>query len=139
MKTCLRKMSLFALLFISSFALRAQTNLVADQNPNFAASRDKYMKLADSLTDWHSTTLQETYKAVDWLADKAEARSERREFRRQLRMERARWNNSYVGDYYYPYYRNRQGAYPGYYHNYNGFGRRNNFYTNPLGLGYWWR
>ncbi len=125
---------LFALISIFSLSALSQGDITADQNPNYQASRDKYMKLADSLTDWHSTTFQETYKAIDWLADRREARQERQEFRRQLRMERARWNNSYVGRYYYPYYRNS-----GYNYN-NGWNqRRGGFYLNPWNAGYWWR
>lgn len=78
-----------------------------DQNPNFAASRDKYMKISDSLNNWHSTTSQETYKAIDYMADRAEAREARRQFRHDLRMERAR--RGYYGNYYgnrwgWPYY-----------------------------------
>ena len=118
----------------SSFA---QPGLLPDQNPNYAVSRDKYMKLADSLTGWHSTTLQETYKAIDWLADRQEARDERREFRRQLRMERLRWNNSYIGNYSYPAYRNRWSGYPRYFD--NGWHPRRGAYLNPWHTGWWWR
>lgn len=118
--------------FVSS--LQAQTELAANQNPNYEVSRSKYMKLADSINTWHSTTTQETYKAIDYMADRKEARDERRAFRRQLRLER----NTWYGDYYYPTYGNRW-LYP----QYNNWGRRNwrnnSFYINPWGLGYWWR
>ncbi|NCT75923.1 MAG: hypothetical protein GXC78_15395 [Chitinophagaceae bacterium] len=118
--------------FVSS--LQAQTELAANQNPNYEVSRSKYMKLADSINTWHSTTAQETYKAIDYMADRKEARDERRAFRRQLRLER----NTWYGDYYYPTYGNRW-LYP----QYNNWGRRNwrnnSFYINPWGLGYWWR
>ncbi len=125
---------IFSLISIFSLSAIAQGDSVKDQNPNYQVSRDKYMKLADSLTDWHSTTFQDTYKAIDWLADRKEARQERQEFRRQLRMERARWNNNYVGRYYYPYYRNS-------WYNYNsGWNqRRVGFYLNPWSTGYRWR
>ena len=76
----------------------AQSLVDSDQNPNYMVSRDKYMKIADSVTAWHSTTPQETYKAIDYLEDKREAREERRQFRRELRLERARrwnWNNDW--------------------------------------------
>lgn len=118
--------------FVSS--LQAQTELAANQNPNYEVSRSKYMKLADSINTWHSTTPQETYKAIDYMADRQEARNERRAFRRQLRLDRNNW----YGDYYYPTYNNGW-LYP----QYNNWGRRNwrnnSFYINPWGIGYWWR
>ena len=100
---------LLTALFVCSGALAMAQNLAPDQNPNFAHSRDKYMKLADSLNSYQSTTAQNTYKPIDYLADKAEAREERREFRQQRRLERARWNNydnwnwnnRYYDDYYF--------------------------------------
>jgi hypothetical protein len=112
----------------------AQTSLAPDQNPNFAISRDKYVKIADSLNEWHSTTIQDTYKAIDWIADRQAARADRREFRRDLRRYRSGWYGS-----------------PGYY-NYNNGGyyrnnyRRNNYYPNYYRGGYrsyrynnfWW-
>lgn len=56
------------------------------------------MRMADSVNRLHGTTLQETYKAIDYLADKAEAREKRREYRQQRRM------NSYLYDWdYYDY------------------------------------
>ena len=99
-----------------SYIVTAQTNLAPDQNPNYAVSRAKYMQIADSLNEWHSTTQQENYKAIDWLADRREARADRREFRRQLRMERARWSDyGYYNDgYYLPdnfYHRNHNNYY----------------------------
>lgn len=123
---------------------QAQPALAPDQNPNFAVSRDKYMKIADSLNTWHSTTFQENYRAIDWIADRQQARADRREFRRQLRLETARWyGDYYYDDYYYnPYrgYRNRHYN-NRYYDNYNHRNRHrgNHFYISPWGLGYWWR
>jgi len=116
-------------------SLQAQTELAVNQNPNYEVSRSKYMKLADSINTWHGTTPQETYKAIDYMADRKEARDERRAFRRQLRLERNNW----YGDYYYPTYGNGW-LYP----QYNRWGRRgnwrnNSFYINPWGIGYWWR
>lgn len=115
----------------------AQAGLAPDQNPAYAVSRAKYMKVADSTTRWQSTTQHEIYKAVDWLADRAEARADRREFRRQVRMERARWID-YNGSYYQP---NNY-----YYRNHHSFNRYNNWRRNrPLGLfpsaglNFWWR
>lgn len=135
----IKNLPTYLILLICSIPALAQAQLAPDQNPDFAVSRDKYMKIADSLNSWHSTTFQETYKAIDWLADRKQARADRREFRRQLRLERAAW----YGDYYYDnnYYYN---AYPyrgyrrGYYNN-RYYNRGNGFYINPWGLGYWWR
>lgn len=122
--------------FLPGVSGRSQINLPHDQNPNFAISRDKYMKMADSLNSWHSITLQETYKAIDWLADRKEARMDRRESRIQLRLERARWYGGYQYDNYNynPYNRYRGGYYN------NGYHRGNrSFYFNPWGYGFWWR
>jgi hypothetical protein len=118
----------------------AQESLAMNQNPRFDESRSRYMKVADSINGWHSTTLQETYKAIDYMADRAEARMNRQAFRRQLRLERARngygWIDPYnpgygnqgnwffdgnYGNTYYPVYGNR------YYRGYN-YNRFNNFY-----------
>lgn len=126
------------------FTAEAQ-QLAPDQNPRYMESQQRYMRMADSINTWHGTTPQETYKAIDYLVDKREARDARRAFRRELRMERARWNN----DFYY--------GYGGYYNNYNNFypggyrnGWRNNwnnyFWNSALpiatGIGlssWWWR
>lgn len=75
-----------------------------DQNPDFMVSRAKYMAMADSVNSLHSTTPQETYKAIDYLEDKREAR----ELRKAERRERARYGYNYYGydypAYYDPYY-----------------------------------
>lgn len=126
-----------ASLFLATGAM-AQTGLAADQNPNYMIGRDKYMGLADSLNAFHSTTVQDTYKAIDWLADRREAREQRRAFRRELRMERARNGGYYYyDDYYTPYYYNNYR----YNNNYRGYryGRgwnswNSNFYRNTLPL-----
>jgi hypothetical protein len=119
---------IIAVFFISNDAC-GQTSLAPDQNPDFAVSRDKYMKMSDSITAWHSTTIQDTYKAIDWMADRQEARSERRQFRRELRRYRAGWYNygnyQYNAGYYYPY-RSRGYYHPNNYRRYN----RNNFWWN---------
>lgn len=135
-----RSLLMLALILSASIAM-AQTALAPDQNPDFAVSRAKYMKMSDSINTWQGTTAQETYKAIDYLADKAEARANRRAFRQQLRMERARygyssydWNNSLN------YYNNGWGNYGNYNNFYSPYryNRRNNFSWN-LGLGWWWR
>ncbi|MBC7948578.1 MAG: hypothetical protein H7Y42_11895 [Chitinophagaceae bacterium] len=118
-----------------SVSAQSQTSLVPDQNPDFAVSRDKYMKVADSINSWHSTTVQETYEASDWMADRLASKAARRVFRRQLSLERARWydNDSY-GNYYYQPNRYRRGNYRGNYYNNRNYHRRN----RPLiSLGFW--
>jgi uncharacterized protein YchJ len=90
----------------------SQTTVAEDQNPNYMISQAKYTAMADSMNSWHGTTPQETYKAIDWMADRQEARDQRRAFRRELRLARARYG-WYYND--YGYYN-----YPGYYnYNYN--------------------
>ena len=136
-KNLLSFISTAAVLLCNYIAI-AQTDLVPDQNPNYAISRAKYMQIADSLNEWHSTTQQEIYKAIDWLADRKEARADRREFRRQLRLERARWID--YGNYNDGYYFHNN-----YYRGYNNFYRHNNWRRNrswfypSLGLNFWWR
>lgn len=139
------------LMLLLTVAATAQTSLAPDQNPNYMVSQMKYTKMADSINSLHSTTPQETYKAIDYLADKQEARAARRAFRRELRLERARYGG---WDYDYGYY-NNYNNYPGYYnYNYNyyrpyrgyyGNNWRNNYWWNSafplatgIGLGYWW-
>src|SRR5689334_22377578 len=102
-----RSIHLFFFLIIATFGAGAQ-DLVANQNPNYQVSRDKYMQIADSVNAYHSTTVQDTYKAIDFLADRREAREQRRAWRHELRMERARYGGYYYGydDYYTPYYNN---------------------------------
>lgn len=113
----------------------AQNDLAPDQNPNYAVSRAKYMQIADSVNKWHSTTQQDIYKAIDWLADRKEARADRREFRRQLRMERSRWDYDHYNTGYYPaYYRNYNNRY-----RYNNYRRQRSFGIYPsVGLNFWW-
>ena len=74
------------------------------------------MHMSDSIIAWHSTTQQETYKAIDYLEDKRIAREERLEFRRELRRERVRnqgnwYRHGYYSNptdfYYRQQYRNR--------------------------------
>lgn len=110
---------MFATVFTAVSAL-AQ-DLAKDQNSNYTVSRNKYMKTSDSINRWHSTTSQETYKAIDYMADKAEAREARKQFRRDIRMERARngyyYGNNWGWPNYSPYYRYNR-YYNGAYYNY---------------------
>lgn len=143
----------FLMLLLLTVAATAQNSLAPDQNPNYMVSQLKYTKMADSINTWHSTTPQETYKAIDYLADKQEARAARRAFRRELRLERARYggwdyngygngnyyNNYDPGFYNYNYYSPYRGYRGSYRNNW-----RNNYWWNtvPLattvGLGLWW-
>jgi hypothetical protein len=144
-----RRIHLFFFFITAAIGASAQTGLVANQNPNYMIARDKYMKVADSINAYHSTTVQDTYNSIDFLEDRREAREQRRAFRRELRMERARYGGySYDNDYYTPYYYNNNR----YYNNYRGYryGRgwnswNGNFYRNTLPLavtlgtiGWWW-
>ena len=117
-------------------------SLAPDQNPDYMVSQAKYVSMADSLTSTHGETIQETYKAIDWMADRQQRRDDRRAFRRQLRLERARYGwyyndyNSYYNSYYptYSYYPRYSGNYwynnqP--YHNYYR-SRWNNWNLVPL-------
>lgn len=124
---------LVSLLSINSAS--AQSLASADQNPNYEVSRAKYMKMADSLTAWHSTTFQETYKAIDYLEDKRIAREERRDFRRQLRLIRARNSGRWFNDgYYNPYNSYRFSPYRNRFNNgfYRHSPRFNSLYWNTL-------
>ena len=132
-----KSIHLFFFLIIAVIGATAQTGLAPDQNPNYMVSRDKYMKLADSVNAYHSTTVQDTYDAIEWVDDRREAREQRRAFRRELRLERARYGGYYYNDYddyYSPYYYNNYNSYNNYrYYRYNrGWG--NNFYRNTLPL-----
>lgn len=86
------------------------------------------MKIADSLNSWHSTTLQEQYRAIDWLADRQAARTNRRNFHRQLRLERARYSGYWdrPSYYYYPH--------SSYHYNYRQPYRGNSW----RGFNFWW-
>lgn len=111
---------LFTLISSAGFA---QTSQVADQNPQYRQSQDKYMAMSDSVTKWHGTTLQNTYKAYDFLEAKAERKADRKNYKRNLRLTRSRqygYNNNY--DSYY----NRR--YNSYY----------NSYSNPYRRWYRW-
>lgn len=103
-----------AILFYSDIA-NAQSSLAPDQNPSFAVSREKYMNMADSLTRFESATVHTTYKAYDWYEAKQERKSERIQFRRQLRLERARNDYFFYDDGFDNNWRNR------YYRNYSPF------------------
>lgn len=104
----------------------AQT--VPDQNPNFEASRTKYMAAKDSLLSTQSTTVQNTYKAYDWMQLRQERRDTRFQNRQQRRLNRSMYDGFYGYDNPYPYgtynfnynrnYRNTYNPYRSYYNNY---------------------
>jgi hypothetical protein len=121
-RNVLYNMLLLPLVMLIATWSMSQT-LVEDQNPNYMISQAKYAQMADSLNALHGTTPQETYKAIDWLADRREAREQRRAFRRELRMERAK-NGWYYNDYSY-YYPRYSGNY--YYSNYHPY---HDYYSN---------
>ena len=122
-------LSLILLTCLASSAKAQHSGLAKDQNPRFEESRTKYMETADSINQYHSTTIQDTYKAIDYLVDRAEAREQRRAFRRELRLERARngwYDYNYYGD---PYF---NGGYFG-----NGY-YNNGFYNNRYSNGFYY-
>lgn len=94
----------------------SQETTVFDQNPRYKESMDRYMQAVDSLTAWHGTTLQNTYKAYDWREARDQRRAQRREWRHEERMVGGYYNGYYYPDYYpgndgyyapsysYPYY-----------------------------------
>lgn len=54
----MKKLFYIATLLILPTIVYSQPNpLVSDQNPRYQESQDRYMKLKDSLTAWHSTTI----------------------------------------------------------------------------------
>jgi hypothetical protein len=134
-----------AILVVVATGNSSAQSLAPDQNPNYAASRDKYVRMADSINAWHGTTPQETYRAIDYLEDKRIAKQERIAFRRELRLARARngWSNYYDDGYYY----NGGGYNRPYYNSYPYYGGRRGYYRNAawnvlpwvIGAGLWWR
>jgi uncharacterized protein YxeA len=108
---------LSAIVLLTSVNLYAQNKKLApDQNPQYMQSQNKYTAMADSVTKLHATTLQNTYKAYDFMEAKAERKAERISYRRNLRLERVR-NRRNFNNYYDPYY--NQGFSPFYNNYYN--------------------
>jgi len=147
-KNVLYNLLLLPLAMLMAMAAMSQA-LVEDQNPDYMISQVKYLGMADSLNALHGTTPQETYKAIDWMAERQERRDARRAFRRELRLARAYsyYNNygyySNYGSSYYPgYYGYHSSYYPAYsgnyyYNNYNPYhayynNRWNNWNWVPL-------
>jgi hypothetical protein len=108
------------ILLLASATTGASAQSVADQNPNYAVSRDKYMKMSDSITRWQSTTAQNTYKAYDWYEAREERRTARRDNRNAVRLARAQ----------------RSGYYDSRYNNYNNYNSYDPYYYNSRQRGY---
>ena len=109
--------------------------LAPDQNPNYETSRSRYMAAKDSLLVSQSTTVQNTYKAYDWMQLRQERRDTRFENRQQRRLNRSMYDGFFGYDNMYPYgsynfnynrngynsnrsYRNSYYPYRSYYNNY---------------------
>jgi hypothetical protein len=107
---------------------------VPDQNPNYELSRSKYMAAKDSLLGTQSTTVQNTYKAYDWMQLRQERKDIRFQNRQQRRLNRSLGYNNYwgyndvypYGSYNFNYYRN------GYYNPYRFY--NNNFRFSDIWL-----
>lgn len=106
---------------VMSFA--SAQSLAPDQNPRYHESLRRYLPLADSLNRQHSTTLQQTYKAYDFMELKRERKEQRRLWRHERRMERSRYGNYWYSDPYYNNYYNY--GYPVY--------NRGNYWNNNWG------
>lgn len=105
------KAALYTFIFSLSLTLTSQAqttlDLVADQNPRYKESLQKYAPAADSLTRSLGTTIQQTYKAYDFYEARLARRSQRREWRHQENMNRPLLYNNYWSDpFYSPYWRN---------------------------------
>lgn len=106
---------------------QAQTkqDLVADQNPRYKESLQKYAPMADSLTRSLGTTTQNTYKAYDFYEARLARRAQRREWRHLENMNRPLLYNNYWSDSFYsPYWRNSGSFYrnsPGRFRSYRFF------------------
>ncbi|QOD67403.1 hypothetical protein HF324_00455 [Chitinophaga oryzae] len=75
-----------ACLLVMAMPAMAQQKLLPDQNPRYMESMQLYLINEDSLTAREGTTVQQTYKAYQFM----EAKMERKEQRRQDRRERRR-------------------------------------------------
>lgn len=122
MRYCIRNhhfaAGIVAGLLIMAMPAMAQQKLLPDQNPRYQESMNLYLINEDSLTAREGETVQQTYKAYQFM----EAKREWREQKRQARLERrARgWDSWGYPGYSYGY------GYPGYTYGYGypayGFG-----------------
>ncbi len=114
--------------FVVTSAL-AQADLAPDQNPRYKQSMEKYMGSQDSLQVTNNTTVQQTYKAYDWYEAKQQARRDRIQFRRQLRLNRSYFRYEPYSYYNDPYRYDRYNRYQYY--------PRNNYRNMPWYLWIW--
>lgn len=114
------KLAFFGILVsMSTIQLKAQEDLVPDQNPNYKRSMEKYMAQKDELLKNEGKTVQATYKAIDDMEIKQQRKDQRRLFRQERRL--ARINNR--GRFYSPYYYGN--GYSPYGYGYNNYGYNN--------------
>lgn len=101
---------------------------VSDQNPNYQSSQDIYTKKLQDSENTMSTTVQDTYKAIDEWQDKKDRKLENDRLAREYRQERrlARINRP-------NYYSNPYAFTPNVYGNYS---NRNNSIGYGYGQGY---
>lgn len=134
-------LSLFTALMVANGRIKAQEELVPDQNPNYKKSQEKYVAKKDELTKNEGTTVQDTYKAIDDMQIKQERKDLRRSNRQDRRMARINnrayyYNSPYYfsnSNYPYNYYGyNNYNCYPGY----SPFNNYNNYYYRPPLCGY---
>lgn len=107
-------------------------DLAPDQNPNYRVSMVKYMAVKDSLTGTLSTTVQDTYKAYDWYEAKMERKAQKKQWRHEERMARAKYGRNY--------YSYDNGYYGNYYNRYNSGWSNWNNWRPSIGFktGNWW-
>ncbi len=136
---------LFTLLFcLFTTVLFAQ--LAPNQNPNYEISRSKYMAAKDSLLVSQSTTVQNTYKAYDWMQLRQERKDIRFENRQQRRLNRSMYSGYYdYNNSYYPYsnynrnYSSRYYSNSNYLNGYNPYRSNYNYrYRGSFADVIWW-
>lgn len=121
----MKKLFFCLLCFTTTSALFAQ--LLPDQNPNYEISRTRYMAAKDSLLGTQLTTVQNTYKAYDWMQLRQERKDIRFENRQQRRLNRSQYVGYYEYENSYPYDSYNNNYRNGYYYN-NSY--RNSYYPN---------
>ena len=119
---------LFCAIGLAAFAQTKVT--IDDQNPRYRESLEKYMDIKDELLANQGETVQNQYKAIQYWYDRYNAKqkwkAEKKEFRKQLRLERARRPRVYGAGFGNGIYGNRNR-----YNRYNYF--RFQPYANPFG------
>lgn len=92
------------MVFWSIISFAQEVKPVADQNPNYKTSADKYQKAQDQLLVTMNTTVQDTYKAYDWYEAKQARKQQNVSDRRERRLARAqRWHSPYLSNIYSPF------------------------------------